>query len=103
MIKQGEVASIYYENWGMNEIQAGSVYFIYKKMKNGWERMNQELAFTDILMTLQPTAIHVEHIDLKGLKEGSYKIIKGFYRDIRMGNTGFQLGVEFKISNKESK
>jgi hypothetical protein len=101
--RTGEMASVYYENWGMNEVETGSGYMIYKKTNSGWKRVNEDMAFTDELLIMSPFSTKVEHISLKGLEDGKYKVLKGFSRDMGNENKGFRLGVEFEISNKESK
>lgn len=97
--KKGETASIYYENWGMNELQTGSAYFIYKKGEDGWERVREDMAFTEKLIGVQPASIRVEHISLEGLDEGRYKLIKFFSREHGGESSGFELGVEFEIGS----
>lgn len=101
--KIGEVASVYYENWGMNELETGESYMIYKETESGWQQVNQDMGFTLQLIVLGPSSVKTEHINLKGLGEGTYKILKSFSRQTVEESEGFQIGVEFEISNNESK
>ncbi|MGD6855744.1 immunoglobulin-like domain-containing protein [Bacillus infantis] len=95
--KKGETASIYYENWAMHGMETGSAYGIYKQTSDGWEPANKGMAFTDILIIMSPSSIKTEHINLAGLEEGNYKVLKSFSREGETGNRNVTLGVEFKI------
>lgn len=101
--KTGEIASVYYENWGMNELETGEGYKIYKETESGWQQVNQDMGFTEQLIVMGPSSVKTEHINLKGLEKGTYKVLKGFSRQMGEENAGFQIGVEFEISNNESK